>query len=109
MWQQMLVAAVVFMAIPSSALSPGDRLGKSRASNKYIDSNFRALRSHLVQTQLQNHGPIPFVREAGLSLVRPQEDPILTGAMTISTLIKLINLKGQRFSGRVVLLYFRTS
>lgn len=44
-----------------------------------------------------------------LSLMQPQEDPILTGAMTISPLIKLINLKGQRFSGRVVLLYFQTS
>lgn len=46
---------------------------------------------------------------AGESLVWPREDPILAGAMTINTLIKLINLKGQRFRGRVVLLYFPTS
>lgn len=53
--------------------------------------------------------PSPLCVRAGESLVWPREDPILTGAMTINMLIKLINLKGQRFSGRVVLLYFQTS
>lgn len=53
--------------------------------------------------------PFPLYVREGWSLVWPQEDPILTGTMTINTLIKLINLKGQRFSGRVVLLYFQTS